>query len=102
MSSRGNTKLKSTECDMITRENKTSNEGVTHAKIGNLQEDFKRYILGTLKTQFDIMQAKQKQAEAEKNLAVFFPRCRKKHNHKEGPLDVIKVCAICKKYHPTE
>ena len=82
---------------MITRDNKTSNEGVTRAKIGNLLEDFKIDILGTLKTQFDIMQAKQKQAEAEKKLAVFCPRCRKKHNHKECPLDVIKVCAICMK-----
>ena len=100
--SRGNTRLKSAECDIITRESKTSNEGVTHAEIGNLLEDFKTDILGTLTTQFDIMQAKQKQAEAEKNLAIFCPRCRKKHSHKECPLDVIKVCAICMKYHPTE
>ena len=68
---------------MITRDKKTSNEGVTHAEIGNLLEDFKTDILGTLTTQFDIMQAKQKQAKAEQNLAIFCPRCRKKHSHKE-------------------
>ena len=52
--------------------------------------------------QFNIMQAKQKKAKVEKNLVIFFPRCRKKHNHKECPLDVIKFCAICTKDHPTE
>ena len=99
-SSKGNTGLKVAEHDVITRENKTSNESVTRAEIGNLLEDFKTYILGTLTTQFDIMQAKQKQAEAEKNLEILCPRCRKKHSHKECSLDVIKVCAICTKYHP--
>jgi len=100
--SRGNTRLKSAERDIVTRENKPSNEGVTRAEIGNLLENFKTDILGTLTTQFDIMQAKQKQAEAEQNLAIFCPRCRKKHSHKEFPLDVVKVCAICTRDHPTE
>ena len=44
-SSRGNTRLKSAERDMITRDNKTSSEGVTLAEIGNLLEDFKIDIL---------------------------------------------------------
>ena len=48
------------------------------------------------------MQAKQKQAEAEQNLAIFCPRCRKKHRHKECPLDTVQTCAICTKDHPTE
>eukprot|EP00253_Pinus_taeda_P022188 PITA_22188 len=46
--------------------------------------------------------AKQKQAEAEQNLAIFCPRCRKKHSHKECPLDVVQVCAICTKDHSME
>ena len=58
--SRGNMRLKSAERDTFTRENKTSNEGVTRAEIGNLLEDFKTDILGTLTTQFDIMQDKHK------------------------------------------
>ena len=45
-SSRGNTRLKSAERDMITRDNKTSSEGVTRADIGNLLGDFKTDILG--------------------------------------------------------
>ena len=81
-SSRGNTRLKSAKRDIITRENKTSNEGVTRAEIGNLLEEINTDILGTLTMQFDIMQAKQNQAEEEQNLVIFCPRCRKKHNHK--------------------
>lgn len=71
-------------------------------EIGNLLENFKTNILGTLTMQLDIMQAKQKQAEAEKNLAIFCPRFRKKHSHKEFPLDAVQACAICTKDHSTE
>ena len=65
-------------------------------------ENFKTDILGTLTTQIDIMQAKQKQMEAEQNFAIFCPRCRKKHSHKECPLDTVQTCAICTKDHLTE
>ena len=101
-SSGGSTILMLVECDMIARDNKISSRGITRAEIGNLLEDFKTDILGTLTTQLDIMQAKQKQVEAEQNLAIFCPRCRKKHNHKECPFDTVQVCAICTKYHSTE
>lgn len=63
-SSRGSTRLKPTERDMIKTNNKISDGGITCAKIDNVLEDFKIDILGTLTTQLDIMQAKQKQAEA--------------------------------------
>ena len=55
-----------------------------------------------LTTQLDVMQAKQKQMEVEQNLAIFCPRCKKKHSHKECPLDVVQTCAICTKDHLTE
>lgn len=48
------------------------------------------------------MQAKQKQAEEKPNLAIFYPRCRKKHSHKECLLDTIQACAICTKEHATK
>jgi len=57
--------LKPTEHDRFVRDNKISIEGVTRAEIGNLLENFKTDILGTLTTQLDIMQAKQKKMEAE-------------------------------------
>lgn len=95
-------RLKPSERDMTTRENKISGGGITRAEIGNLLEDFKTGILGALTTQFDIMQAKQKQAEAEQKLVIFCPRCRKKHSHKECPPDMVQTCAICTKDHAIE
>jgi len=101
-SSRGSTRLKPIERDMLTRDNRISSGSVIHAEIGNLLEDFKTDILGTLTMQLSIMQAKQKQEIAEKNLAIFYLKCRKKHSHKECPLDVVEICAICTKDHSTE
>ena len=92
--SRGSTRLKPAERDMITRDNKISGGGITHVEIGNLLEDFKTNILGTLKTQLNIMQAKQKQEEVEQNLVIFYPKCRKKKNHKN-------VCWILSKSTPS-
>ena len=100
--SRGSTRLKPAECDMTSRDNKISSGGITHAEIGNLLEDFKTYILGTLTMQLDIMQAKQKQVEAEQNLVIFYPRCKKKHSQKECPMNMVQTCAICTKYHATK
>ena len=54
-SSRGNTRLKLAEHDQFVRDNRISAEGVTRAEIGNLLENFKTDILGTLTTQLDIM-----------------------------------------------
>jgi len=88
-SSRGTTRLKPTEHDWFVRDNNFLIEGVTRAEIGNLLENFKTDILGTLTTQLDVMQAKQKKMEAKHNLAIFCPQCRKKHSHKECPLDVV-------------
>jgi hypothetical protein len=76
-SSRGSTRIKPAEYDRFVRDNKISTEGVTRVELGNLLENFKTDILGTLTTQLDIVQAKQKQMEAEQNLAIFCPRCRK-------------------------
>ena len=101
-SSRGSTRLKLAERDMITRDNKISNGGITHAEIDNLLEGFKTDIPGTLTTQLYIMQAKKKQAEEEQILAIFCPICRKKDSHKDCPLDTVQVYAICTKDHSTE
>jgi len=56
--SRGSTRLQPVERDMTTRDSKISGGSITRAEIGNLLEDFETNILGTLKTQLDIMQAK--------------------------------------------
>eukprot|EP00253_Pinus_taeda_P006506 PITA_06506 len=101
-SSRGSTRTKLAEHDRFTRENKIPSEGVTRVEIGSLFENFKTDILGTLTTQLDVLQAKQNQMEAEQNLALFCPRCRKKHSHKECPLDTVQTCAIYTRDHSTE
>ena len=49
-SSRGSTRLKPIEHDRFVRDNRISAKGVTHAEIGNLLENFKTDILGTLTT----------------------------------------------------
>ena len=54
-SSRGSTRVKPTEHDRFARDNKISAEGLTRAEIGNLLENFKTDILGTLTTQLNIM-----------------------------------------------
>eukprot|EP00253_Pinus_taeda_P003983 PITA_03983 len=100
--SRGSTQIKPAEHDRFARENKISSEGVTRVEIGNLFENFKTDILGILTTQLDVLQAKQKQMEVEQNLAIFCPMCRKKHSHKECPLDTVQTCAICTRDHSTE
>lgn len=100
--SRGSMRLKPVERDMTTRDNKVFGGGITRSEIGNLLKDFKTEILGTLTMQLDIMQAKQNQAEAEQNLVIFCPRCRKNHSHKECPLGMVQTCAICMKDHTTK
>ena len=99
---RGSTRLKPAESDITTRDCKISGGGITCAEIYNLLEDFKTDIIGTLTMHLDIMQAKQKQAKAEQNMAIFCPRCRKKHSHKECLLDIVQFCAICMKDHSIE
>ena len=59
-SSRGSTRLKPAKHDRFTRDNKISGEGLTHVEIGNLLENFKTDILGTLTMQLNITQAKQR------------------------------------------
>jgi len=59
----------------MSRGRKPHSGGVMWMEIGNLLEDFKMEILGTLTTQLNILQAKQKQALVEQHLAIFCPRC---------------------------
>eukprot|EP00253_Pinus_taeda_P022314 PITA_22314 len=67
-SSRGSTRIKPVEHDRFVRENKIPSEGVMCVELGNLFENFKTDILGTLTTQLDVLQAKQKQMEPVGNI----------------------------------
>jgi hypothetical protein len=48
------------------------------------------------------MKIKKKQEEETLPLAIFCPRCHKKHPHHECPLDNIEICAICEHDHDTK
>jgi len=48
------------------------------------------------------MQVKEKQADAEQNLAIFCAKCRNKHSHKEFLLDAVQSCAIYTREHATK
>lgn len=50
----------------------------------------------------DVLYVKEKQEKMEQALTIFCPYCFCKHGHKECPLDVIKICAICTKYQLTD
>jgi hypothetical protein len=87
--------------DPIGRPNKPAPGGVTRIELGNLLEKFKTYILNTISIQLDTMKIKKKQEEENATLAIFCPRCRKKHPEKECPINVIEICGLCTEYHPT-
>jgi hypothetical protein len=55
-------------------------------EIGGLLEDMKIDILHSLSMQMDTLQIKKKQEEVEKALAIFFPKCTKRHPRNEFPL----------------
>jgi hypothetical protein len=49
----------------------------------------------------DTLQTKKKKEEEELALAIFCPKCRRKHLLIECPLDQIEVCGICSENHAT-
>ena len=56
----------------------------------------------TLALKMDTMQVKRKQEEAKRALAIFFPRCTRKHPRNECPLNVIEVFLVYEENHATE
>ena len=68
-------------------------------EIGNMLEDFKTDTMQTLALQLDTMNIKTKQEEAERALAIFCPRCTRRHPKNEFPLNCIKICLVCKENH---
>ena len=70
--------------------------GVTRTELGNLLENFKNNILGTLSSQFDALKTKRWQEEEDiAALHIFCPKCRKRHPLKECPLNIISVFVLC-------
>jgi len=64
-------------------------------------EDFKSEMRQFLAMQLDTLWIQRKQEEAKRALAIFCPRCTRKHPRNECPLHSIEVCFGCKRDHPT-
>ena len=63
-------------------------------------ENFKTNIMGTIRSQLDTLNIKQKLEDGA--LTIFCSRCRKKHPTKDYLLNNIKVCEICAENHEIE
>ena len=85
-----------------TRVNKSASGGVTRVELGNLLENFKTDILGTLSSQLDTIKVKKRQEEENPVLSIFCSKCRKRHPLKECPLNTVSICGICMEDHVME
>ena len=79
---------------------KSSSGGITRLELGNLLENFKTDILGTISAQMDTLNIKKK--FEDEALAIFCLRCKKKPPIKNCPLNSISVCGVCAEDHTTE
>ena len=77
-----------------------STGGITKVELGNLLENFKIDILGTISAQMDTLSIKKK--FEDEALAMFCSRCKKKHPLKSCPLNSISVCGVCAENHETD
>jgi hypothetical protein len=74
----------------VNKNTKTSTSGgVTKVELGNLLENFKTDLLGTIGSQLDTLKIKRKQEEENPVLSIFCPKCRKRHPLRECPLDNV-------------
>jgi len=76
-----------------------SSSSSLRGEFENLMEDFKNEMRRTLAMQMDTLHIKRKQEEAERALAIFCPRCTRRHPRNECPLNSIEVCSVCEEDH---
>ena len=103
--SRGKSKTRKGPRDpSLIRVNKSATGSVSRAEIGNMIEEFKTDILGSLSEHIDTFKLQNKQKAETDALAIFYPKCRKKHALREFPLDakIIETCVICSENHETK
>jgi len=80
----------------LVRVKKSATGSVSRAEIGNMIYELKTDILGSLSEQIDTLKLQNKHKTEAHALAIFCPKCRKKHALREFPLDVeiIETCVI--------
>ena len=88
----------------LIRSNKSATRLVSREKTGNMLDEFKTAILGSLSEQLDTLKIQNKQKAEANSLAIFCPKCRKKHAIRECPLDakVVETCMIFSESHETK
>eukprot|EP00253_Pinus_taeda_P014105 PITA_14105 len=64
-------------------------------------EDLKSEVRQTIAMQLDTFRIQQKKEEAERALAIFCPRCTRRHPKNECPLHSVEVCFVCEEDHST-
>lgn len=103
--SRGKSKiLKGPRDPALARVNKSATGTMSRAEIGNMLDEFKTDILGSLSEQIDTLKLQNKHNVETGALAVFCPKCRKKHALRECPLKAkfIETYMICSESHETK
>lgn len=96
--SRGKSKIgKGPRDPSLIRPNKSVTGSVSREEIGNMLDEFKTDILGSISEQLDTLKIQNKQKAETDALAIFCPKCRKKHTIRECPLDAkfVEICMIC-------
>ena len=81
------------------RDIKLAGGSVTRTELGNLLEKFKTNILGTLSSQINSMNIKNK--FEDEALTIFCSICKKRNPLKNCPLNVVSLCGLCAKEHET-
>jgi len=69
-------------------------------EIANQMEDFKSDMRWFLAMQLDTLQIQRRKEEVKRALAIFYPRCTRKHPRNECPFHSIEVCFVCERDHP--
>jgi len=62
-------------------------------------EEFKHEMVQNLAIQMDTLHIKRKQEEAERALAIFCPRCTRRHPRNKYPLNSIDFCSVYEEDH---
>ena len=70
-------------------------------ELAHQLEDLKSEVRQTISMQLDTFRIQQKKEEAERALAVFCPRCTRRHPKNECPLHSVEVCFVCEEDHST-
>ena len=67
-------------------------------------DELKYEIVGIISEKIDTLKLQNKQTDESDALAIFCPKCRKKHALRECPLDakVVETCVICSEKYETK